>query len=165
MRDGEEMGRRGPKPKTKALRVFEGDPGNLLAARHAGEIDPPKVSEAPDPPLSMGLIAAEKWREVAGQLVALGVLTSLDLGELEIYCDYWELYTVAKQDVARDGAFILLNARTGKSGPHPSIATMNAASDRMKQHGQLLGLNPVSRIGLKVEPQPEPVGGLDDMVI
>ena len=79
------MGRRGPKPKPKAIRIFEGDPGNLLASRHEGEFEPPKFNTCPPAPDCLrGPTAKRIWERIAPVLHASGVLTQLDVEAFEV---------------------------------------------------------------------------------
>ena len=161
------MGRRGPKPKSKAIRIFEGDPGNLLASRHAGEIDPPKCDGVPPPPKSLaGPIAIAEWNAVAPALHASGVLTKLDLTCLHVYCDAVAAYMLSLSHKTEES--VTTNFKTGAQQKSPWVEINRQAAETIKAYAAMFGLNPVSRVGLKggpATPQAADGKGLESMAL
>lgn len=141
------MGKRGPKPKPKALRVFEGDPGNLLASRHEGEVSPAaEIAPAPEWLREHG---KRIWNETAPRLGAVGLLTTLDGGSLSLYCDAWDDFFEAMEDIKNHGAKCF--SEKGGEYQNPSVGIKNKAKLFIKQMGAEFGLSPVSRVGLNTD--------------
>src|SRR5688572_17030614 len=114
------MGKRGPKPKPKSLRVFEGDPGHLLVSRHTGEVEPP-AGAIRTPPEYLGEHGLEQWRQLVPTLHKIGLLTDVDWNAFGVYCQAWDQYRAAV-DALKDGYMF-----AGKI--HPAVRVKKDAID------------------------------------
>lgn len=146
------MGKRGPKPKPTALRVFEGDPGRLLAKRH-GEAQPGIPDAVPQPPEWLGKIGKAKWRELAPHLYPIGLLTAVDVDALALYCEAWDELFAMRALIDESGAVAV--SEKGGEYQHPAVGIKNKAIQRIKQFGALFGVGPATRVGLNVAPPNE----------
>ena len=121
------MGKRGPKPKPSALRVFEGKPG------HHRPIDPrePKPTGKAHAPDWLDDAAREVWLSTAPTLEAIGLLSDLDVNAFANYC---RLAALAQSAFVESDLPLWLKL----------IA-------EQRRHGGDFGLTPSSRVGLKVD--------------
>lgn len=109
------MSKPGPKPKPTAIRVFEGNPGNLPLPENEPK---PKRSEdlecsdwmEPDCPYMTGEgkfplheISKKIWDEMALQLDMLGVLTAVDLDKFSRYCETFARWLKMKAFIDKNG--------------------------------------------------------------
>lgn len=143
------MGKRGPKPKPTALRVFEGDPGNLLAKRR-GEAQPPAAVALPEPPAWLGDVGKQVWCQVAEVLWRIGCLTESDQKLLGLYCEAWEDFFEARKEIETCGPTAYTDK--GTCYQHPAVGRKNKAIQRIRQIGGDFGMSPVSRVGLNIQP-------------
>lgn len=134
------MGKRGPKRQPESLKVFKG-----TRYRH-GESVNPDAKGSPEPPDTLGAIGQAKWRELAPQLISLGLLSALDQGHLEVYCEAWDVLGECRQILAREG-FVISNDK-GNLSRHPAAVERDKARQTIKQYGAEFGLTPASRAGL-----------------
>ena len=105
------MGRRGPLPKPTAIRELEGDAGKQL---HKRRHEPkPRPVTGVQPPRWLGVIARTEWRRIVPELERLGLLTVIDLGTLEIYCDLYERWRRARVES--------VNGTLGPLGPPTGV--------------------------------------------
>ena len=139
------MGKRGPKPKPTAMRIFEGNPSR----RPLNKCEP----IGPDADLScpdwLSEIGAAKWEEVAPMLSGMRVLTQADRDVLSCYCEAWAEFHESREIIEKNG--ITAVGEKGGEYIHPAVNIKNSALKRIKEFGALLGLNPVARMGLKTD--------------
>lgn len=149
-------GKPGPKPKPTAVRIFEGDPGRLLAKRQ-GEVTPPIPDEVPAPPDWLGEVGQAKWLEKAAILHPLGMLTKNDCDHLAMYCEAWDELFAAMKEIEKCGMICMSDK--GGEYQHPAVGIKNKAVDRIRKFGCDFGMNPTARVGLNIGGQQKP-GGL-----
>lgn len=143
------MGKRGPKPKPTALRVFEGDPGRLLGKRE-GELQPPKPPEPPAAPEWLGEHGKAIWNQHAPVLFAIGCLTHNDQKLLSLYCEAWDEFFDARAEIEREGSTCTTDK--GTCYQHPAVGRKNKAIQRIRQIGGDFGMSPAARVGLNIQP-------------
>ena len=132
------MGRRGPKPQPTALRLLHGS-----RAKPVNEPQPARLSAVPDPPAWLGDVAASVWREEAPKLHSLGLLTSIDLRALSLYCEAWDELFQARKSIEKHG--LIAVSEKGGAYQHPSVGLKNRAIQRIKQFGAEFGMSPSTR--------------------
>lgn len=140
------MGKRGPKPKPTALRVFEGDPGRLLAKRD-GEPQPAIGDSVPTPPAWLGEVGLAVWGKYAPQIHALRLLTGVDYEHFAQYCAAHDHYHAADAEVRKLGQ--LVPTKGGFAG-NPAVRQRRDAQQAIRQIGSDFGLSPASRVGMKI---------------
>jgi P27 family predicted phage terminase small subunit len=138
------VGRRGPPPKPTAQKKLE---GTYRKDRAAGgnELAPPPA--VPVCPKWLKGAAKIEWDRVVPQLAEAGVLTGLDGGQLERYCDAYGNWLAARADVTKRG--VTLKTQFGPQN-NPSV---KRAFDERKEADRLaqeLGLSPSARSRVKV---------------
>lgn len=82
------MGKRGPLPKPTALKILEGNPGKRKI-KDTGEPMPNVLDVIPDPPEWLMPDAVDEWNKLAPSLMALGLLTEVDLSAFATLCQNW----------------------------------------------------------------------------
>ncbi|HEY0839775.1 MAG TPA: phage terminase small subunit P27 family [Vulgatibacter sp.] len=133
---------RGRPRKPTALHVIDGTARPDRANRREPK---PKVAE-PLCPTHLDEIAKSKWRELAPQLVRLGVLTRIDGDALAIYCQAYSRWAAAEDDVKANG--ITYTTANGMVRQNPAVGISSAATVTMATYGGKLGLNPADRAKL-----------------
>lgn len=137
------MGKRGPKKKPTALRVYEGNPGK----RPLPENEPQPEGVAVKP-AGLGEIASQTWDEQAAILGPLNLLTPADQKAFMAYCHAWEDYCIARADVEKHGAYCV--DQQGKSILSAPYRRMLAAFERFRRLQSEFGMTPAARTGLAV---------------
>lgn len=141
------LGKRGPKPKPTAVRIFEGDPGRLLPKRE-GELIPVAGEICPMPPAWLGSVGAAVWGEVAPVLWAIGCLSANDERLLSQYCEAWEDFFRAREIIETEGTTQTNDKEMASS--HPAVKQKRDATLLIKQIGAEFGMSPAARVGLKI---------------
>ena len=142
------MGRRGPKPKTKARMEMDGDPGRRKA-RYEGQIEPPPARPTNPAPAFLGKHGKGKWVELVPLLIATDHFTSIDGDAFSIYCKAWDDFHACEAVIAKEGMFI--TSEKGGVYAHPALVQRGVAEKKIERIGGLFGMNPTGRVGLKSE--------------
>lgn len=141
------MGKRGPRKQPTALRILRGNPSKERL--DTGEPQPPADQIAP-PDFCTGE-AADKFRALAPQLHALGVLTNVDLDALGRYC---VLHVEWKKHLAicqRGGDVLIGRDESGRvkyTQVGPSATLVNKYGAQLLRLAQEFGLTPSSRASM-----------------
>ena len=145
------MGKRGPAPKPRALKLLQ---GTFRPDRDAGMPDPAPITATPKPPANLTTIAKREWRRVCGQLIELGVLTELDLAALEGYCSAYGRAVEADRGLKKHGLTML--SPQGYIA-RPEVAISRTAWAEARRFAQEFGITPASRT--RVAPAGQKPGG------
>ena len=145
----------GRKPKPTALKELEGNPGKRALNKNE-----PKPGGIPACPSSLDTTAKHEWTRVSRELIAVGLLTSVDRAMLAAYCDAWSRWSQATKELqalrlAKGKSVLVVGTKTGYPMQNPLIGVINTAADQMRKFGAELGLSPSSRTRLSVEPAGE----------
>jgi len=151
------MGRRGPKPAPRALKLLRGNPGKRPL--DPGEVAALKASGGPQPPEWLAGEALAEWNRRAPQLAELGVIGAIDQAVLALYCQAWERYLEAKRALGRKSRVV--KPRGGNPYTSPLVTQVRDALADVIKLARELGLSPSARSGLKIEAK-TPAGGLDE---
>ena len=100
------MGKRGPKPKPTALRVYQGLRVSNPAER-ALEPQYASTKRVPRPPSWLCAIGKREWRAVATDLHAAGCLTGVDHSFLAQYCQAFANFCQARDHIAETGVYMM----------------------------------------------------------
>ncbi len=120
-----------------------------------------------EPPERLSPVAADLWRDMAGQLAECGLLSTLDLVALEMLCEAYSDWCQASEELAqntipvdprdptrgfRQSRYQLIKDGNGwtKIVPHPAYAAMQDADRRIRQWLVEFGCTPAARAKWKV---------------
>jgi P27 family predicted phage terminase small subunit len=136
------MGRRA---KPTALKILQGNPGRRELNKNE-----PKPSGIPTCPRHLNKIARTEWRRISKELLACGLLTSVDRAALACYAVAWSRWVEAEGKVATTG--LVVQSPTGYPIVNPFVGIANRAMDLMHKFSTEFGLTPSSRSRLSVNP-------------
>jgi P27 family predicted phage terminase small subunit len=140
--------------ESKALR------GTLRADRMR---QAPDFAQGASCPRYLDKVAKTEWHRVAPELKEKGILTEVSQALLAAYCQSYALWRSALEDIAKDGAVLMVSSttRTGQTiTPKPNPAVKNALQFQraMLDSARLFGLSPLHS-GLvesnPIQPAPE----------
>lgn len=137
------MGKRGPAPKPKALRVLHGERGKRLESH-----EPIPPSMAIEAPAQLAGVALEIWNGLAPQLEQRGLLTSWDVEAFAAFCSAAAQARAAEADIAERG--ILVAGRADTLVRNPSITTARIAAGTIVSLAGRFGLTPSDRTALGI---------------
>jgi P27 family predicted phage terminase small subunit len=146
------MGRRGPPPKPRAMKLLE---GTFRPDRAPKDIPkPPKGAKAPK---WLGKDAKTEWNRIGPWLEAQGLLTKADEPAFAIYCDLYGTVQEFRKLCRKVGAAVSIQQGYRN--------VLGKATLQLKQYLALFGLSPADRERIGVDPQvtpPAPGSGPDD---
>ena len=101
------------------------------------------------------------WKDLAGRLLALGMLTELDLYTLEVLCEQYGIYRELKDAIThlvtpaeREKISIAQYLAGQNSQTIPEYAAMRAAFERYSALLKEFGLSPASRSRMDIPREP-----------
>lgn len=127
------MAKRGPKPKK--LKLLKLDMDEAVKARDV---------KCPD---WLSPQAVEKWDIVVPELQAIGILATVDLDMVALYCESYAEYRRALAGVTTE----LIETQNHNIVQHPAVSLRNAAFERMVKLAREFGFTPASRLSLPHE--------------
>ena len=127
------MGRRGPAPKPKALKLLQGTHRADREATNAPEPEP-GIPEIPDGwgDVRWGGEAVAEFYRITPALKGLGLLTKVDRAAILAYCDAW-------------GRWCHWRGKASEAQDDSTEKRMNRAFDDLRQMLQRFGLSPADR--------------------
>ncbi len=150
------MGKRGPKPKPTALRVFEGTRVQRPSGRGDEPTPPASNSTAP---AWLGEHGKREWDRVVPLLGGVGCFTDVDYTAMALYCRCLDDYHQCLATVKASG--ITCEGSNNNVIVHPAYRAQCMAVSLMVKLGAPFGINgPAGRVGLSGAPQ-DP--GIDDL--
>lgn len=134
-----------------ALKELAGNPGKRpLNAR-----EPHPRAVMPTCPKHLTGEARREWRRMGRELLALGVLTSVDRAALAAYCQAWGRWVEAELKVAELGA--ITKTENGNLVQNPYLSVANRAMEQMTRLAGEFGMTPSSRGRVQTQaPRNEP---------
>jgi P27 family predicted phage terminase small subunit len=112
--------------KPAALKRAAGNPGKRPLP---GEPEPERLTALPRCPSWIKGDGRRAWATVGGDMLALGILSRLDLPVLAGLCVQWGRWVAAEKVVADEGALIRL--ANGTPVRNPAVGVANQAFDRL----------------------------------
>lgn len=131
--------------------------GRTLANEMRPETIKPQQAVNLDPPEWLTLAGAHQWRYMVEQLSATGVLSTIDLGVLALFCNEYAVYLQAETALREEGRTVKL---------YTQVATVKAvdtnawhkikskALDNLIKMSTEYGLTPASRTSIGVGGKP-----------
>jgi P27 family predicted phage terminase small subunit len=118
----------------------------------------PSSEGCPLPPDWLGERGKEEWSHVAPLLHAVGCLTDVDCSLLSQYCQAWDDFFVALEDVRKNGVKAV--GSNGNDISNPAFKAKYDASALIVKIAVMFGMSPTSRVGISGAPQD---AGFDDL--
>lgn len=131
---------KGRPPKPTALKLIQG----TARPDRINKREPKPKAGAPACPRHLDQVAKAKWRELAPQLVTLGVLTKVDGDALAAYCEAYSRWVAATLELEAFGALTYVGDK-GMIRKHPAVGIASEALGNMALYGGKLGLSPADR--------------------
>ena len=135
--------------------------GTFRKDRHSDlmETSVNKLPEIPPSPDYFDAKHTEKWNRICSILKESGVLTTLDLDTIAIYCQNWVIAQEAWDTVCQQGAVLMIETAAGiKPMRNPAHMVYTESQKVIRQLQEQFGMTPKSRQYLKVEKQKETSG-------
>jgi P27 family predicted phage terminase small subunit len=141
----------GPKPKPTHLKLITGQ----TRAGRINRAEPQPRPALPRPPAELSEDALIEWKRVSRQLIAVGILTTIDRGTLAAYCQAhgrWlqaerALADMAKRDQLTSG--LMIKTHHGNVIQNPLVGTANKSMNDMVRFAAELGMTPSARSRVK----------------
>lgn len=144
---------RGRPPKPTALKELEGFPGH----RKPNANEPKPETIAPKCPHHVQGAARKEWRRISTELLALGLLTRIDMSSLASYCITYARWQEAEEQVSKGG--LVVKTKSGNLIQNPYLGVANSAMKLCHKFAVEFGFTPSSRSRLNVTP----TGGADEL--
>jgi P27 family predicted phage terminase small subunit len=130
--------------------MLTGNPGK----RPLNNNEPRPDVEIPECPPELGTVARREWDRLAGDLVALRMLTNLDRAALAAYCGAYALWAEATEAIQKYGTMVKSPSGYPMQSPYVSIA--NRQAEIMMRIASEFGFTPASRSRISTPSQTEP---------
>lgn len=137
------MGRRGPAPKSTALRMLHGDKANRF-----NPAEPIPRDVLPVCPLEVEPLAREVWDYTVRELAAMKTVTAADRDALICYCYAVINHRAASEEVRRYG--LIIPGASGTMMRNPALTVQREAAQTIRHFAQEFGLTPSSRSRVQV---------------
>jgi len=145
----------GRKPQPAALKLLNGrSPGRDSGGRKV-EKGPAYVRSAPLPPTWLGTEAKAEWKRIVPELERLRLLSRVTRASLVAYCETWQSYVVATQEVHEHG-LTRLRITTRRDGTtveehvtNPAVMEQRQNSAELRRWATEYGMTPASEQKVK----------------
>lgn len=134
---------RGRKPIPKHLRIITG----ADSKRRPRTRLPTSYPSVPD---FLDKEARREWKRITHELAAVGLLTRLDRGLLAIWCTAWSDLARSRRIIAEQGP--TTTTATGYVQTRSEVGIARTAAQTLLRIGPELGLSPISRTRLELQP-------------
>jgi P27 family predicted phage terminase small subunit len=119
--------------------MLTGNPGK----RPLNTAEPRPDVVIPECPSELGPVARREWDRLAGDLVALRMLTNLDRAALAAYCGAYALWAEATEAIQKYGTMVKSPSGYPMQSPYVSVA--NRQAEIMMRIASEFGFTPASR--------------------
>lgn len=137
-----------PNPrKPTALRVIQGNPSRRPLPKN----EPKPRRGIPVPPPHLDAYARAEWDRITPELLAVGLLTSIDGVTLAAYCQCVSRWTQAEEAIARMKArdkltsALMIKTINGNAIQNPLIGVANRAMHMAIRFAAEFGMSPAAR--------------------
>lgn len=142
------MTTRGRKPKPTALKELTGNPGG----RPLNQDEPqPEPAVGATVPYRMLPKARRFWKDNAGQLVGLGLLTQIDLPAFQLMATHFAVAVDAAERIKADG--MVTEDERGLPRKHPLLQVLRDNSAAFRSYAAEFGMTPSSRSRVSSVPE------------
>jgi len=158
------MAKPGPRPKPNNLKLIQGLPGKRKVEPDRAvtpAIDNPDKDQAKEAlkkfraPSHLSREAKREWRRIVPRLVAMGLLSSIDIATLAAYCQAYGRWVQAEKTIAKMAEqntatyALMLRAASGTAVTNPLVGVANKAKADMVRYAVEFGMTPSSRVRLQ----------------
>lgn len=141
------MGTRGPVPLPTNIKKMR----NTDRKDRAVQNEPEPDVAAPPCPGWLGELARKEWSRLVPELLAVGVLSKLDMTVLASYCHAVQEIQELEEDIRAKGRYQA--SQSGYEQKRPALSDRDAAIERANKFGRELGLTPSARTRISVTPK------------
>jgi P27 family predicted phage terminase small subunit len=159
----------GPPPTPANLRILRGNPSRRPVPQ--GEPQPPPTPTCPEAPSYLDTYAREEWQRVAPLLFTAGLLSTIDVAILSVYCAAFSQWRTATEMLAAaatddpETANGLLVERDSGMIPNPLIGIARRAADQVLRTAVEFAMSPAARARMGAGPStPKPPGKFDGLI-
>ena len=126
--------------------------------RRLNENEPRPPRGVPNPPSWFSELEIEAWNLLAPSLEAIGVLAIADGPALQMLCQAWAEWRVARQIVEEQGSYYIHEPESGPVSirKHPAVGVASDAWRRVSSMLSEFGLTPSARSRLEVAAPADP---------
>lgn len=132
-------------PRPKVINDLKGD----THKRRRHTVEPTPSNDRPTCPDYLGEVAKTEWLAITEQLDQMGLLSSADASSLEMYCNAYERYRKAHDDLKKFGEYT--KTPNGHIQPGPWMSQLRQAEDSCRKWMIEFGLTPAARSRLAVK--------------
>jgi P27 family predicted phage terminase small subunit len=136
----------GRKPKPRALKVLNGNPGKRPLS--ADEPEYPLDSNL-EPPEELAGESLKEWQRAAPLLLNAGVLTQIDRTALKALCICYARWIDAEKHVRKEGCVV--SGSTGSLVMNPYVRVASQALEQMRSLMSDFGMTPAARTRIRTE--------------
>jgi P27 family predicted phage terminase small subunit len=136
----------GRRPKPTKLKEITGNPG-----KRALNKSEPRPSGVPTCPRWIIGDARKEWNRISKELIAIGLLTSVDRAALAAYCVSYGRWSEAEQRIQKTG--LLIKSPTGNVQKNPLVLIAEESMRLMRGFLGEFGMTPSSRSRISTTPQ------------
>jgi P27 family predicted phage terminase small subunit len=143
----------GRRPKPTVIKELSGNPGKRRLNKSE-----PGFSAGATCPKHLDKIAKTEWKRLSGDLIASGLLTTVDRAALAAYCDVYSRWVQATTALQIQG-LVITSTKSGYPIPNPYVAIANTSLTLMHKFSVEFGFTPSSRSRIHVA---QPANTSDD---
>lgn len=133
-------GRSGRRPKPVAQKLLAGNPGKRALNTAAPDFGLVTNINCPE---WMGEHGRALWEHVVPVLCGQKILSPADVQNIEVYCDAYDRFRLAREDVRNNG--VTVSGAQGGVVKNPAATVLKESVAVMATYGGMLGLDPSSR--------------------
>lgn len=137
------MGRRGPSPKPRALRLLHGDRQDRI-----NDYEPVPSGEPIAPPEGISAEVRAVWDFTVHHLAAMGTAAASDRDALRAYCEAVVAHHKASEILAKTA--VLIKGIHGNLVRNPALQIQRDAAHTIRAFAQEFGLTPSARTRIEV---------------
>lgn len=137
------MGKRGPAPKPRALRLLHGDRADRI-----NDYEPVPSGDPLVPPDGITVEVREVWDFTVRHLEIMGIAAASDRDALRAYCEAVVAHAKACEILAKSA--VLIKGIHGNLVRNPALQIQRDASRTMLRFAQEFGLTPSARTQIEV---------------
>ncbi|MBX3014843.1 MAG: phage terminase small subunit P27 family [Caldilineaceae bacterium] len=141
----------GRRPTPTAVKKLTGNPGK----RQLNKDEPQPKAKRPPCPKHIQGEARREWNRITKQLSELGLLTEIDRAALAAYCQCWERWIQAEDEMRKPTFRMVTLTDSGYPILSPWLGVANNAMKQMLRYLTEFGMTPAARSRVTVAAETE----------